>query len=142
MSTGDYDDIRTLMDGWAKALREKDADAIIACQSQTVRHFSLAPPLEEIGNHRDGLQNWLDTWDGNLIFEICNTDLRVGGDTAWCSALARLGGSKIGQSEHAFWMRITLAFAREEGRWLIVHIHESVPFSMEGQPLAIFDLKP
>ncbi len=142
MSIGDHDDIRALLNDWAKALREKNADAIIGCQSETVRHFSLAPPLEEIGSHRDGLQAWLDTWDGDLIFEIRNTDLRVGGDTAWCSALAKLGGKKIGQGERAFWMRLTVAFAREQGRWLIVHIHESVPFSMQGQPLAIFDLQP
>lgn len=142
MSTGDYDDIRTLLDEWAHALRTKDADGVISRQSGSIRFFSLAPPLEEIGNDKAGLQHWLDTWSGDLIFEIRNTDLRVGGDIAWLSALAKLGGQKIGQGKHAFWMRLTVAFAREEGRWTIVHVHESVPFAMDGQPLAIFDLEP
>lgn len=142
MSTGDHDDIRALLDKWAEALRKKDAATIIACQSQSIRYFSLAPPLEVNASSKAELQEWLDTWDGDLIYEIRNMDLRVGADTGWCSALARLGGRKIGQSEQAFWMRLTVAFARENGRWLIVHIHESVPFAMDGQPLAIFDLKP
>lgn len=142
MSTGDYDDIRGLLESWAQALRTKNADAIIAAQSPTIRQFTLAPPLEELGNDRTGLQAWLDTWQGDLDFEIRNTDLRVGGDIAWCSALARLGGRKVDQSEHGFWFRLTVTFAREEGRWMIAHVHQSVPFAMEGQPLGIFDLKP
>lgn len=142
MSTGDFDDIRDVLETWTKALRAKDAGGIIACQSETIRNFSLAPPLEQIGNDRAGLQAWLDTWDGGLEFEIRNTDLRVGGDTGWCSALAFLAGSKIGKEKMGFWFRLTVAFAREGGRWVIVHVHESVPFAMEGQPLAIFDLQP
>lgn len=142
MSIGDHDEIKTLLNGWVQALRDKDADAIIACHSATIRVFSLAPPLEMIGNDRAGLQEWLDTWEGGLEYEIRNSDLRVGGDIAWCSALAWLGGRKIGEEKGGFWYRLTLTFAREDGRWKIVHTHESVPFAMDGQPLALFDLKP
>lgn len=142
MSTGDYDDLRDLLERWAEATRQKDADAIIACQSQTIRHFSLAPPLQTLGNDRSALESWLDTWAGGLTFNIKDTDLRTGGDIAWCSAFAELGGQKIGQGKQTFWMRLTVTFAREKGRWMIVHVHESVPFAMDGQPLAIFDLRP
>lgn len=142
MSTGDHDDIRDLLKIWVEATRTKDTDGIIACQSETIRTFSLAPPLEVTGNDRAGLQAWLDTWEGGLEFEIRNTDLRLGGDTAWCSALAYLAGSKIGQPKSGFWFRLTIAFAREDGRWRIVHVHESLPFAMDGQPLAVFDLQP
>jgi ketosteroid isomerase-like protein len=142
MSVGDHDDIRVLLDDWAQALRNKDANAIIAYQSPNIRAFSLAAPLETIGDDRAGLQAWLDTWEGGLEFEIRNTDLRVGGDIAWCSALARLAGRKIGTGESGLWFRLTVTFAREDGRWKIAHTHESVPFAMEGQPLALLDLKP
>lgn len=142
MSKGDYDDVRALLESWAQALRTKNADAIIQCQSATIRQFTLAPPLEESGNDRAGLQAWLDTWEGDLDFEIRNTDLRVGGDIGWCSALMRLGGQKIGQGKLGSWFRLTVTFARENGRWLIVHTHESVPFAMDGPPLGIFDLEP
>lgn len=142
MSTGDHDDIRDLMENWARALREKDAAGIVACQSSSIRQFTLAPPLQETGNDTAALQSWLDTWDGPLEFTIRDTDLRLGGDTAWCSALAWLAGTKMGRERSGFWFRLTIAFAREDGRWLIVHTHESVPFAMDGQPLAIFDLQP
>ena len=142
MSIGDYEDVKALLGNWAEALRTKNADAIIGCQSATIRQFTLAPPLEESGNDRAGLQAWLDTWEGDLDFEITNTDLRVGGDIGWCSALAKLGGQKIDQGKQSFWFRLTVTFARENGRWLIVHTHESVPFAMDGQPLGVFDLEP
>ncbi len=142
MSTGDHDDIRLLMQDWMTALREKDADRIIRCQSATIRHFSLAPPLQEMGNDKAALQAWFDTWDGPLEFEIRDTDLRLGGDIAWCSALTWLAGTKKGTEKSGFWFRLTMAFAREDGHWLIVHTHESVPFAMAGQPLGIFNLQP
>ncbi len=142
MSTGDHDDIKALMQDWMAALREKDADGITRCQSATIRQFSLAPPLQETGNDKAALQAWLDTWEGPLEFDIRETDLRLGGDTAWCSALAWLAGTKKGGQKIGFWFRLTLAFAREDAHWLIVHTHESVPFAMEGQPLAIFNLQP
>jgi len=142
MSTGDHDDIKALLRDWMAALRAKDADGIIRCQTVTVRQFSLAPPLQETGNDTSSLQAWLDSWDGPLEFDIRDTDLRLGGDIAWCSALAWLSGIKNDGQKIGFWFRLTIAFAREDGRWLIVHIHESVPLAMEGQPLAIFDLQP
>jgi ketosteroid isomerase-like protein len=141
MATGDHDDIRDLLERWANALRQKDADGIIGCESPTVRQFTLAPPLQT-ANDRAALQSWLDTWDGPLEFKIRDTDLRLGGDIAWCSALAWMGGTKKDGSKSGFWFRLTVAFAREDGRWLIAHTHESVPFAMDGQPLAIFDLQP
>lgn len=142
MATGDHDDIRALLEEWMRALRDKDADGIINCQSATVRQFGLAPPLQETGNDKAGLQAWFDTWDGPLEFHVRDTDLRPGGDIAWCSALAWLGGTKKDGEKNGFWFRLTVAFSREDGRWLIAHIHESVPFSMEGQPLGQFDLQP
>jgi ketosteroid isomerase-like protein len=142
MSTGDHDDIRDLLEAWMTAMRAKDADGIIGCGPDTIRQFTLAPPLQETGNDRAGLQAWFDTWDGPLEFELRDTDLRLGGDIAWCSALAWLAGTKVGKSKSGFWFRLTVAFAREDGRWKIVHVHESVPFAMDGPPLAIFDLQP
>ena len=45
MSTGDHDDIRDLLTIWVEATRAKDAGGIIACQSEAIRTFALAPPL-------------------------------------------------------------------------------------------------
>jgi ketosteroid isomerase-like protein len=142
MSTGDHDDIRALLDDWTKALRQKDAASVMACESATIRAFTLAPPLQQSVGDGAELQYWFDTWNGSLEFEIRDTDLRLGGDIAWCSAFAWLGGDKIGQGKVGFWYRLTLAFAREDGRWRIVHTHESVPFAMDGEPLGLFNLKP
>jgi len=43
--TTDETQIRQLIDGWAKALRAKDAGGVVSHQAAGFIHFSLAPPL-------------------------------------------------------------------------------------------------
>lgn len=40
------------------------------------------------------------------------------------------------------WYRVTIGLRRVDGRWLVVHEHESVPFLMDGSFAAAVDLKP
>ena len=37
--------IRAMLQDWVNAIRAKDADAIVSCQSEPFVHYSLAPPL-------------------------------------------------------------------------------------------------
>ena len=36
----------------------------------------------------------------------------------------------------------TACFRRDRGRWRIAHLHNSVPFAMDGCDKALLDLKP
>ena len=40
------------------------------------------------------------------------------------------------------WFRVTLGLRRVDGRWLVTHEHESVPFEMDGSFRASTDLTP
>ena len=142
MSNTDHTEIRAALDGWSDALRRKDADEIIARQSDDVVQFSLAPPLYIVGAAKAELQAWLDSWEGDLDYELANLAIHSSGDIAWCTCLTRLGGKKAGTPPDSFWMRQTIGLERRQGAWIIVHTHESVPFSMEGEPVGLFDLQP
>jgi PhnB protein len=40
------------------------------------------------------------------------------------------------------WVRATVGLRKIDGKWLIVHAHESVPFYKDGSYRAAVDLKP
>ena len=54
-----------------------------------------------------------------------------------------MSGNKKGVDHPiSFWMRATMCFERVDGKWRIVHEHNSVPFYMDGSLRPAFDLEP
>lgn len=102
-------------------------------------HYSLAPPL--VANEGpEGLQKWFDTWQGPIGYEFRDLEITAGSDVAFCTSLNRMSGTQNGKTE--LWFRHTIGFRKIDGRWKITHLHESVPFLMDGSHKAAVDLKP
>jgi PhnB protein len=142
VKSGGEAEIRALIDDWARAIRDKDADGVMAHHAPGSVTFDLAPPLMSTGADAKGLQAWFATWRGPLGYEIRNLNIAAGDDAAFCHGLARLTGIKT-DGEHAdIWFRQTLCFRKIGDRWKIAHQHESVPFYMDGSYRAAVDLKP
>lgn len=134
--------LRALIDDWAKAVRAKDVDGVMAhCAPDSVT-FDLAPPLVSTGAHATGLQAWFSTWQGPIGYEIRDLNITAGDDAAFCHSLNRLSGTKTDGEEADVWFRQTLCFRNIRGEWRITHQHESVPFYMDGSYRAAVDLKP
>jgi PhnB protein len=53
-----------------------------------------------------------------------------------------LVGTKVDSFSIDLWFRQTWGFERTGERWLIVHLHQSVPFLMDGSFKAAVELKP
>jgi ketosteroid isomerase-like protein len=51
-------------------------------------------------------------------------------------------GTKTDGKEVELWFRATACFRRDGGRWRITHMHNSVPFAMDGSEKALLHLKP
>jgi ketosteroid isomerase-like protein len=51
-------------------------------------------------------------------------------------------GTKTDGEEVDLWFRATACFRREDGRWRITHMHNSVPFAMDGSGKALLSLRP
>jgi ketosteroid isomerase-like protein len=57
--------------------------------------------------------------------------------------MTRLTATPQGMTESfTLWYRSTLGLRRTDGRWQIVHEHESVPFEMDGSFQASLGLQP
>jgi PhnB protein len=134
--------VRAAIDSWAMALRDKDAEAVVAHHAGEFVQFSLAPPLLSAAADAKGLNAWFATWRGGLGYEVHDLKLAVGGDVAFSHSLNRLSGTKTDGEEIALWFRLTLGFRKLGAGWKMVHEHESVPFFMDGSYRAAVDLEP
>jgi ketosteroid isomerase-like protein len=143
--TSDEAALHELLDAFTHALHDKDAAAVIATLSDEVVAFDLAPPLrlgvEEM--HDAGrLEEWFTTWKGPIVSESYNRKIVVDGDVAYAFGLQRMTGTKTCGEEVELWFRATACFRREDSHWRITHMHNSVPFAMDGSGRALLNLKP
>jgi ketosteroid isomerase-like protein len=127
----------------AQARYDKNAAAIAASYASDAAVYSLAPPLEHRGIDMNGMQAWLDSWDGPITIEPRDFKVTVAGDTAVAYGFMRMEGKKIDPpGKPNFWMRETLVLERRADGWTIVHEHTSVPFYMDASLRPAFDLQP
>ena len=89
-----------------------------------------------------GIQSWFDTWSGGIESKSQKLTIRVGGDLAYAFSLQHMTGTKIDGERVDLWFRATACFVRQNGGWKITHVHNSVPFAMDGSDRALLDLKP
>jgi PhnB protein len=141
----DAANVRRVIEELAAAIRSKDAKAAVALYADDVVAFDLAPPLAiEAQEERDpaNLQKWFDTWAGPIETRPHRITVRVGGDIAYAFGLRHMTGTKTDGQKVDLWFRATTCLIRRTGRWRIEHVHNSVPFAMDGSYRALLDLKP
>jgi PhnB protein len=136
--------IRKLVDQLARAIRDKDVEAVMACYASDILTFDLAPPLQHAGREviKEGLKDWFPTWDGPIGLEIRDLSVVAGGAVAYCTSLNRMTGTKTDGEKPDLWFRATYGLRKEGGAWKIAHEHASTPFYMDGSFKAAVDLKP
>jgi ketosteroid isomerase-like protein len=144
-SRADEAKISDLLDAYTAAIRAKDARATVALYARDVVAYDLAPPLRmdtEMVHDPKHIQEWFDTWDGPIDSEAQGLEIVVGEGVAYAVALRHLTGTKTDGESVDLWFRATAGFRRDDGEWKIAHIHNSVPFAMDGSGRALLDLEP
>lgn len=136
------EEIRSILEARREAMQRKDVAAMLSCYADDCVRFSLAPPLQSEGDMETEMREWFNTFSGGLGCELKNLTLHVGTDLATCHSFNHLTGTKVNGGATDVWFRETLVLRLIDGRWRIVHCHESVPFYMDGSLKAAVDLKP
>ena len=134
--------IRKLLDDRTRALRDKDSALAVVGFTKDPTVFGLAPPLVEHGVEVKSLDGWLAGWTGGIGIELRDLTIVVRGYAAFATALERITGTKTDGTKVDYWLRASFGFVREHGAWKIAHVHESVPFAMDGSFRALVDLEP
>jgi PhnB protein len=143
-AAGDEAEIRAFVEAMAKALHDRDADALVARLAPDVLVYDLAPPLWSRGAEveREKTRAWLATKTGPIGYEVRDLRIEVGGAVAFSTCLARMRATGVDGDEADLWLRNTVCYRKAGSRWQVAHHHESVPFHMDGSFRAAIDLEP
>jgi ketosteroid isomerase-like protein len=137
--------IREVIESKAATLKTGDVKTMLSYYAPEVVEFSLAPPLRQARDPRDPgpMQAWLATFEAPPTREVTQLEITAGDDVAFATSIDSMSAVPKGMTEgFTLWFRVTLGLRRIDGRWLITHQHDSVPFEMDGSFRASVDLKP
>lgn len=143
-TASDQAQIRRLLDNWVQALRAKDVNGVMSHYAPDILVFDLAPPLQYRGADecRKNWEAWFPTFRGPIGYELRDLSITANGDIAFCHSFNRIRGTRTNDEGTDVWVRATVCCRKIDGKWKIVHEHESVPFYMDGSYRAAVDLKP
>lgn len=139
----DEAEIRKLMDENAKAVRTKDINTSVSNYSPDIVSFDVVNPLQKFGLAacRKRAEGWFSSFEGPIGYEIRDLSITTGDDVAFCHSLNHVNGTKTDGGEIDMWWRATVCYRKIDGRWIVVHEHNSVPFDVESGKASL-DLKP
>ena len=123
-------EIRALVKARARAVRAGDVDASVADLSPDVESFDVVGPLRRKGSGdvRGRAEQWFGTFSGPIGFEIRDLRISAGQDVGFAHYLYRVTGAFKAGGGIKMWVRTTLCCERVDGRWMVTHEHQSVPF--------------
>jgi ketosteroid isomerase-like protein len=139
----DEAEIKRVIEGLVEALRARNIDGVMSIYAPDLVSFDLVPPLQYVG--ADTYRNhWLEGWSrllGPMGYEVADLSITVGDDVAFTHSFNRSSATLNTGQKTDFWLRWTACFRKIGGKWLIVHMHASVPVDLEHGK-AVLDLKP
>jgi ketosteroid isomerase-like protein len=126
--TSDETSVRTIFDSWAQAVRDENLEGIRANHDPTLLMFDVPPPFLS-----QGIEEYMATWQTffqwqakPVMFDFRDVAITAGTDVAFLTALGRCGDISSGvRIELEF--RLTMGFRKQDGKWMIVHEHHSIP---------------
>ncbi|GAA3763991.1 YybH family protein [Micromonospora maritima] len=135
-------ELRELIDKRVAAVARRDAGALAAHQAADVLAFNVLPPLRLRGADQMAPQTeaWFDAYADGPGYEVRDLHVDADGDLGYCAFLYHVTGTLRSGTDVSMWVRATLVCRRRDGRWVVVHDHESIPWDPEtGQGLADLD---
>jgi uncharacterized protein (TIGR02246 family) len=135
--------IRALIEARVKAVRARNIDATVESVTPDLLVFDVVNPLFYHGRdaERKRTQEWFSSFQGPIGYEIADLVIATGEDVAFSHGLNRYSGTTTDGGELGMWVRVTTCYRKIEGKWMITHEHQSVPFDMESGKASL-DLEP
>ncbi|HVD57180.1 MAG TPA: SgcJ/EcaC family oxidoreductase [Thermoleophilaceae bacterium] len=131
-------ELRELVEERVTAVRAKNPAPLADRLHQDVVQFNAVPPLRVRGRGAiaEQTQAWFDSYATDIGYDVHELRVTADADLGFCSFLYHVSGTLVAGDEVDMWVRATLCCRRTDGRWLITHDHESVPFDpASGQAL-------
>lgn len=128
--TGTSDDeqqIRSLIESWARAVEKRDLDGILAEHGDDVLMFDVpAVELRGISDYRRSWQQMFPWLGESGRFQLDGLAVTAGGDVAFATAIVHCAGETLQQRGAELTVRLTVGLRKLDGRWTVLHEHHSV----------------
>jgi len=127
------DGIRALLDARVAAVGAKDLDALSSLLADDLESFNVLPPHRAQGREPAlrAARGWFDGYASDIGYDVQDLRIAASGDVGFALFLYRVTGTLTSGDEVDMWVRATLGCERREGRWVVTHDHESVPWDAE-----------
>jgi len=131
--------IRALEDSFAAGIRAKDLDAImnVYVPDQTLFVFDVVPPRQYVGAeaYRKDWEEFLNDIDGPVNFEIADLAVVAEGNLGYSHSIQHVSGKNKKGEVLDMTVRVTDAYRKIDGHWLVTMEHVSVPVNLDtGEP--------
>lgn len=135
--------IRTIIDERIKAVCDKDINTLLSNHAPNILSFDVINPLQYIGANtvRERAEKWVSSYQGLIGYEVRDLSITTGETVAFCHYFYCVSGTLIDGGKVQMWVRTTVCLRKIDGKWMIVHEHQSVPFDPETGKASL-DLKP
>ena len=118
------DQIREVVEDWARAVRAKDMGGVLANHTPDIVMFDVPLPY----NRREWTNT--ETWElffanspgGEGSFDVTELQVAASETTAFCHGLVKIFDATV---------RLTMGLRKADGQWLIAHEHHSYPIDLK-----------
>lgn len=132
-----------VLEQFSDAVCTGDLDQIVSYYAEDVTGFDMMPPLRI-----QGMQQYRKVWKEYFTdyfrfpvsFTFGRQKILAMGDAACSYGLAHVTGTTKDGEIVDNWIRNTTCLLKQNGKWKIIHDHNSVPIGNDGN--ALMDLKP
>jgi ketosteroid isomerase-like protein len=137
--SSDEAQIRALEDSFAAAVRAKDVDAImkVYVPDDSLFVFDVTPPRQYVGAaaYRKDWEDLLNDIEGPIKFEITDLAVTVDGNLGYSHSIQTMTGKNKRGDLVDLTVRVTDAYRKIDGHWLVTMEHVSVPVDLAtGEP--------
>jgi ketosteroid isomerase-like protein len=128
-ASNDEAEIRTLIERWAKAVREENRAAIRDDHDPGILMFDVPPPFLSRGLE-DYMATWETFWSSSerpVAFAFRDVEVTCGQDVALATATGQCVNIETGGKREPLEFRLTMGLRKIDGKWRVLHEHHSLP---------------
>ncbi|MEG5263964.1 nuclear transport factor 2 family protein [Pseudomonas sp. JDS28PS106] len=135
--------IRSALERWSAAVRDKDLPAIMAYYHPDIVAYDAIVALQFKGQdaYRAHWEYCLGMCEGPMLFQQQELVIHAAGEVAFAHWLNHCGAEDEHGEMKGSWMRGSAGYLLTAEGWKAIHEHFSAPFDMESGK-ALFNLDP
>jgi uncharacterized protein (TIGR02246 family) len=120
--------IRQIVENWAKAVRNKDLNTILAHHADDIIMFDVPEPFQSVG-----IDAYRNTWDIFFkytepgVFDIQQLQIIADENVAFCIVTMKCSDKSGGGDFVPLDFRLTIGLKKINDQWTIMHEHHSIP---------------